>query len=184
MFGFIAYIILGIVFVLAIGVFFYGQILLANKSSKDAALAEAQAAINPTTIEEFVRLRDRLTLGKTLLASHTAFSGFFSSLGILIPSTVRFSSLHLSLNDKGTVRFEGSGVAKSFNALAATSMTFAQDGRIKDAIFSNIIVDSKDNSVSFVLAASLDSKLVAFSPKESIAAPSIPLTTSTATTTP
>lgn len=180
-FGFISYAVLSVAFVLAIGVFFYGQILSSSKVAKDAELAEAQSAINPTTVEEFVKLRDRLSLGKTLLESHTAFSGFFSSLGILIPSTIRFSSLHLSIGDKGTIKFDGSGVAKSFNALAAASMAFAQDGRIKDAIFSNIIVDSKDNSVSFSLVASLDPKLVAFSPNASIAAPSMPITTATTT---
>ena len=57
----------------------------------------------------------------------------------------------------------GSGTAKSFNALAVISTTFATDNRIKEAIFSNIVVN-KDNSVSFALSASLDPKLVAFSP--------------------
>jgi len=171
-FGFFAYIILGVVFALALGVFFYGRILSASQSTKDAALAQAEAAINPTTVEGFVRLRDRLASGSTLLAGHTAFSGFFSSLGTLMPTTVRFSSLHLSLNDKGEAKFEGSGVAKSFNALAAASMAFAQDGRIKDAIFSNIVVNPKDTSVSFVLAATLDKKIVAFDPsKVLVAAP-------------
>jgi len=183
-FGFISYIVLCIVFVLAIGIFFYGRILSTDKVAKDAELAQAQAAIDPATIEEFVRLRDRLSSGETLLANHTAFSGFFSSLSTLIPTTIRFSSMHLSMNDAGTVNFDGSGVAKSFNALAAASLTFSQDGRIKDAIFSNITIDSKDNSVSFTLSSSLDPKLIAFSPKESITTPSMPIATSTATTTP
>ncbi|MDP2651626.1 MAG: hypothetical protein Q8O94_00630, partial [bacterium] len=109
-------------------------------------------------------LRDRLNAGGILLANHPAFSGFFTALGTLLPTTVRFTSLNLSVDNKGTVRFEGSGVAKSFNALAAASTAFAQDGRIKDAIFSNIVVSPRDNSVSFALAAAIDPKLVAFSP--------------------
>ena len=36
---------------------------------------------------------------------------------------------------------EGAGVARSFNALAAASAAFAADGRIKDAIFSNININ-------------------------------------------
>lgn len=163
-FGFVSYIILGIVFALAIGVFFYGRVLSAEQATKDAALSQAEAAINPATVEGFVRLRDRLASANTLLANHTAFSGFFASLGTLLPTTVRFTSLHLSLDGKGTVKFEGSGAAKSFNALAAASIAFAKDGRVKDAIFSNIVVSQKDNSVSFILAATLDPKLVAFSP--------------------
>ena len=58
---------------------------------------------------------------------------------------------------------EGTGVAKSFNALAAASAAFAADGRIKDAIFSNININ-RDSSVSFALAATLDPKIIAFSP--------------------
>lgn len=164
MFSFLAYVIFCIVFALALGVFFYGRILSASQSAKDAALAQAEAAINPATVESFVRLRARLSSGEALLAGHMAFSGFFATLGTLMPTTVRFTSMHLSLGDNGTVKFEGSGVAKSFNALAAASMAFARDGRIKDAIFSKIVVNTKDNSVSFALAATLDQKLVAFSP--------------------
>jgi len=81
-----------------------------------------------------------------------------------MPSTIRFSSLHLSIDDTGTATLGGTGIAKNFNALAATSMVFAQDGRIKDAIFSNIAINAKDSSVSFTLAATLDPKLIVFSP--------------------
>jgi hypothetical protein len=161
--SFFAFLILGIVFVLAIGVFLYGRILAVNESAKSEELAKEEAKINPEIISGFIRLRDRLNSGEKLLAEHVAFSGFFSLLGELIPSTVRFNSMHLSIDNAGTVKLEGLGGAKSFNALAATSQAFAQDGRIKDAIFSNITVDDKDSSVSFALAASLDPKIVFFS---------------------
>lgn len=162
--SFLAYIILCVVFALALSVFLYGRILSASQSAKESKLAQAESAINSVTVESFLRLRDRLASGEALLNGHTAFSGFFTSFGTLLPTTVRFTSLHLSLDGNGTVKFEGSGVAKNFNALAATSMAFAKDGRVKDAIFSNIVVNTKDSSVSFALVATLDSKLVAFSP--------------------
>lgn len=163
-FSLISYIILSIVFVLAIGVFLYSQVLSRAQLSKDQELAEAEASIDPATAEEFVRLRNRLTSSEKLLSNHVAFSEFFASLGTLMPATIRFSSMHLSLGDNGAVKFDGSGVAKSFNALSSASTAFAKDGRIKDAIFSNIVVNPKDNSVSFMLVASLDPKLVVFSP--------------------
>jgi len=163
-FNFVSYIVFCIVLALALGVFFYGRILSARQSSKDAELAQAEAAIDPATAEGFVRLRDRLASGATLLANHTAFSGFFTSLGTLMPTTVRFTSLHLSFDNKGAVKLDGAGVAKSFNALAAASAAFARGGRMKDAIFSNIIVNASNNSVSFILSATLDPKLIAFSP--------------------
>lgn len=162
-FGFFAYAVFGIVFLLALGVFLYGRILASNQSSKDAALAEQVKNIDQTTVENFIRLRDRLVSSGALLAKHAAFSEFFSSLEKILPSTVRFTTLRLSIDSTGVPEIEGSGVAKNFNALAAASTAFAKDGRIKDAIFSNIDI-GKDSSVSFSLAATLDQKMVVFSP--------------------
>lgn len=174
-FGFLAYAVLGIVFVLAIGVFLYGRILAATQSSKDAILQKAEAGLDPATVEGFVRLRNRLDSGEELLANHIAFTGFFTVLETLLPTTVRFTSIHLSIGTAApgstggqTITFDGTGVAKTFNALAATSNAFAADGRIKDAVFSNFVVN-KDNSVSFSLSASLDPKLIAFTPSSATA---------------
>ncbi len=183
-FGFFAYAVLGIVFIIAIGVFFYGRVLASSAAAKDAELAKAEASIDPTTIESFVRLRDRLNSSQTLLASHIALTGFFSALETLLPVNVRFTALHVSLGttgaNAGAVTVDGLGVAKSFNALAAASNAFATDGRIKDAIFSKMTIN-KDNSVSFGFSATLDPKLVAFSPSAPVA---LPATTSPASTTP
>ena len=189
-FGFFAYGVFFIVVALAVGVFLYGRILNAEQASKDAALTKAVAAIDPATIESFIRLRDRLNSGKTLLAGHNSFSAFFASLETLMPATVRLSSLHIAQVSTGGVTLSGAGIAKSFNALAAVSDAFAKDGRIKDAIFSNIVVN-KGGAVSFSLAATLDSKVLLFNPMAPTAsAPAAPpassgsaATTSAATTT-
>lgn len=174
--GFFAYAVLGVAFVLALGVFFYGRILAASAASKDAALKSAEEKIDPATVENFVRLRNRLFASGLLLEGHVAFSGFFAALERLLPANTRFTSLHLLRNDAGTAKVEGAGIAGSFNALAATSNAFASDGRIKDAIFSNISVNN-NGSVSFAFSATLDQKLVLFTPSTtlqdgSVAAPS------------
>ena len=163
-FGFFAYFVFVIVFALALGVFFYARVLAGDQSAKDAALAKVESNIDSTTIDSFVRLSNRLSSSRTLLANHIAFSGFFSLLGTIMPATVRFTSLHLYVQDDGTVKINGTGVAKSFNALAFASTAFANDGHIKDAIFSNIAVNPKDSSVSFDLSATLDPKTIIFSP--------------------
>lgn len=162
-FGYFAYGVLGIVFMLALGIFFYNRLLVSNEASKRAEVVAAQGKIDPATVEAFVRLRDRLNSGTTLLEQHTAFSGFFSVIERILPASVRFATLHISLDGTGAAKIEGSGVAKSFNVLAAASNAFATDGRIKDAIFSNISVN-RDGSVSFALSAMLDPKLIAFTP--------------------
>jgi hypothetical protein len=162
-FGLLSYLILGIAFVFAVLVFLYGRLLSSEYSSKETALRKAEAAVDPATVGSFVRLRDRLASGESILNNHIAFSGFFTSLEKVLPETVRFSSLHLSLDSNGETKVEGSGSAKNFNSLAAASSAFAADGNIKDAIFSNINVNN-EGSVSFVLSATIDPKVTTFLP--------------------
>lgn len=162
-FGFIMYAILGVVFLMALGVFVYGQLLATEQSRKDTALKTAEANIDRPTIEHYVQLNNRLKQSETLLAKHVAFSNFFNVLQTLLPINVRFSTLHLSFDSRGVPKVDGSGTAKNFNALAAASEALASDSRIKDAIFSKLSVN-KDNSVSFGLSATLDSKLIVFAP--------------------
>lgn len=162
-FGFFAYIVLGIAFMLALGVFAYGRILDSQKESKAAELAKAETEINPATAAEFVRLKNRLSYGKSLLDSHIALSEFLQVLGTLLPTSVRLSALTVSVDSTGVPTVEGAGVARNFNALAVASTALSADGRIKDVIFSNIKIDGEENTVSFSLTARLDPKLVTFS---------------------
>ncbi|MFZ2501002.1 MAG: hypothetical protein WAW90_03430 [Minisyncoccia bacterium] len=161
--SFLAYILLVLSFALALGVFLYGRILDASKASKEASLAKAETSVDATTVESFVKLRDQLSSGQKLLANHVSLSGFFVTLEKLLPSTVRFSSLHVLVDDSGVARVTGTGVAQNFNALAAASGNFASDGRFKDAIFSKMNVN-KDKTVSFGFSTTLDQSIVAFYP--------------------
>lgn len=181
-FGFFAYGVLGIVFLLALGVFSYDRLLVADRAAKDTALAKAVDSIDQPTVESFVRLRNRLNQSETLLKKHVAFSNFFGVLETLLPGSVRFSTLHIALDSTGVAKIDAAGTAKSFNALASASTAFAADGRIKDAIFSKISIN-KDNSVNFGLTASLDPKLMAFSPNAALSGASVPAAPA-ATTTP
>lgn len=163
-FGYLAYGVLGIVFLLALGIFLYGRVLDANKATKDKALLTAEAGIDPATISSFVQLRDRLNSGQALLNNHIAVSGFFGALEKILPSTVRFTALHIIVDTAGgATKVEGTGVSKSFNALSVASGAFAKDGRIKDAIFSKMSIN-KDSSVSFGFSATLDPKLLIYTP--------------------
>jgi len=127
-----------------------------------------------------VKLRDRLNIGQTHLHHHLAPSEFFRALEAVLPSTVRFSELHLTVDTTGNAKVDGSGVAKSFNALSAASAAFATDSRIKDVIFSKMTINRADGSVSFGFSATLDPKLIAFTPD--ITAGSVQPTTGTTTT--
>lgn len=161
----LSYVLLGAVLVLSLGIFLYGSLLTSSREAKEAELTAAQAAIDPVTIENFVRLHNRLDSSKALLASHPAFSKIFSSFEQILPMKTRFTSLHFAMQEDGNARVDGTGVAQSFNVLAATSNMFATDERLKNVVFSNIRV-GKDGTVSFSLSAKIDQKHLVFNPED------------------
>ena len=183
-FGFFAYGVLALAIFAALGVFAYGWILDGTKARKDEALAKAETAINAATAQSFVNLQNRLNSSQDLLDRHAAFTGAITAIAKLLPTNSRLTSLHLSFDPRGRAKLDAAGVTKNLNVLAAMSMSFAADNRIKDAIFSNIGVNPKDASVTFALSATVDSSLVAYNPPQ--AAQQAPATTSTpvATSTP
>lgn len=128
------------------------------RDSKKAKLEIAERNINPTAVEDFIRLRNRIQAASTLLDQHVVNSQFFDVLESLTLQNVRFQSLILSVGADRTAKIEMRGLARSFNALAAESAAFAGEKRIKRAIFSSITAD-KNGVVSFSLRAELDPKL-------------------------
>lgn len=161
-FAFFGYGALALIVGLAIAAFIYSSILSAKQASKDKELADAVAAIDPSIVSGFVHLRDRLSSGQALLDKHVALSNFNRVFASLMPTGSRLSALHIAVTDAGSITAEATGAAKSFNTLAASSKSFASDGRIKDAIFSGIKVE--DSLVSFTLSATIDPSLTAFDP--------------------
>jgi Tfp pilus assembly protein PilN len=142
-------------------VFVYENMLTTTQQAKKADVVQKQKDLQVETVEEFVRLQNRLTTSAALLDAHPAYSKFFSALETMIPATVRFTSLNISRDEAGVPKITASGLAKSFNALASASDALASDNRLKDAIFSGISINS-NGSVSFSLTATLDPKIIAF----------------------
>jgi hypothetical protein len=149
----------GLTIALAIGVFAYNKYLQHTLVSKQAQLVQAQGKVDNNTIEDFVRLRDRLSNGKDLLANHIVLSHFFDTLEGLTLQNVSFTTLKLSIAGDHTAKLQMAGTAKNFNALAAQSNAFAGEKRIKRAIFSDINLNST-KLVGFSLTADVDSKLI------------------------
>lgn len=148
----------GLMLVIAVGTFGYSKLLERKLVGKQADLAAAQAKINENTIDEFVRLRDRLTTGKELLNNHIVLSQFFDSLEKLTLQNVTFEDLKLTVANDRSAKLEMQGSARSFNALAAQSNALAGEKLIKRAIISGITI--KDGLVTFKLTADIDPKLL------------------------
>jgi hypothetical protein len=164
------------------GVFVYNNILASEQATKDAKLATAESSLDQTTIEQFLRLRDRFASARTLLNNHDALSGLFNLLSSVTPGTTRFNSVSIVIDDKGQGVVEAAGVAKSFNALAVASDDFSTDARLRNAIFSNIAIGPK-GSVKFMLSASLDPRLIAYAPVDTVTPSAAPTATTSASTT-
>lgn len=155
----VSLVIFAIVAVLAAGTFAYDRYLTHELATKKADLATAQSKVDENTIEEFVRLRDRLSNGESLLTNNVTLSQFFDVLENLTLQNVRFNSMKLVVANDHTATIDITGTAKNFNTLAAQSNAFATEKRIKRAIFSAITL-TQDKLVGFRLTADLDPKIV------------------------
>jgi len=155
----IASVITAIVAISALAAFGYETYLKSERDKKADLVIAAQREINMDTIESFVRLRNRLKSTSIILDQHVILSQFFTVLEMRSLQSVHFKKLSLKVNDDRTAELDASGVARSFNALAAQSASFADEKRIKSAIFSDI-APSKDGVIGFKLSADLDSGLI------------------------
>ncbi len=140
-------------------VFGYEFYLKNSRDQKSAALAEAQRSVNLDTVEGFIRLKNRLNAVETLLNKHIELSEFFDTLETRTLQTVRFSKLLISVGADQSAEIEMEGTARTFNALAAQSASFAAEKRIKRAIFSDISVN-ENGTVAFSLTAVIDPRLI------------------------
>lgn len=175
---YISFFVLGVA-VLGAGITFsYKTYLDTVQVARKARLDAVEKTINENTVEDFIRLRNRIQVAQGLLDRHVVTSQFFDVLESLTLQNVRFKSLQLSVDEDRTAKLEMRGLARSFNALAAESAVFASEKRIKRAIFSNITAD-KAGAVSFTLQAELSAKLVtvASGTKLPVVAPNIATTT-------
>jgi hypothetical protein len=180
-------VILGIAILGAGGVFGYERYLLSIRDTKSVAVQKAQEGIDASTVEEFIRTRDRFTAAKGLLNNHVAVSNFFNLLESLTLQNVRFNSLSFTLAEDRSAEIQMNGTARTFNALAAQSSAFSAEKRIKRAIFSDIKVND-NKTVSFSLGAEVDPKLLVLIPEDAPVVPVEETTTASssqsATTTP
>jgi hypothetical protein len=140
--------------------------------------------VSQNTVQQFVELQNRLSSAGGLLDGHITLSAFFNLLESLTLSHVEFLSLKLTVADDHTATLDATGVAATFNALAAESKAFSANPQIKRAVFSNFVTQ-KDGGVSFNLTATISPAAVAAfgAATPAPAATTTPAVTSTSTPT-
>jgi hypothetical protein len=172
--------------------FAYEKYLQSVRDSKEAQVAKEEQGIDPTTVEGFVALSNRLTAANGILHNRVVSSQLFDLFEQITLKEVSISSISVTIKDDRTATLSLVGSARTFNALAAESAAFASQTLIKHAIFSGLNA-SKDNTVAFTVAADIDARLLrsdgsiststAAAGVAATSTPVLPQSTSTATTT-
>ncbi len=170
---------MGVTIVGAGGTFGYKTYVDTVRDARKLKLESAEKNVNPTAVEDFIRLRNRIQAAGSVLDQHIVTSQFFDVLDTLTLQNVRFQSLQFNVEEDRVATIEMRGVARSFNALAAESAAFASEKRIRRAIFSGITAD-KNGLVKFSLKAELLPKLLTMSAtSKPLAVPATNIATST-----
>ena len=172
-------IILALTIAAAAGTFLYDQFLKNEETAKAAQIVAAQKSVNQDTVDQLVRLEDRLTASESLINQHIVLTQFFNLLGSITAQSVHFNGVDITVADDRSAHIVMTGIAKDFNALASQSTTFASQQYIKSAIFSGIDLD-KSGNVSFTLDADIDPSLIVES--SPISASTVPVTDNSTTT--
>ncbi|PIT91152.1 hypothetical protein COU17_02000 [Candidatus Kaiserbacteria bacterium CG10_big_fil_rev_8_21_14_0_10_49_17] len=136
---------------LAGGVFLYQQFLATESASKLSQLERAQAAFQPSLIQELTRLDDRMHAADRILGSHLAPTAFFAALEQATLQTISFQSLDFQVPDSQHMTIKMAGIAQSVNSIALQADLFSKNGTIAGPIFSNIARQS--DGVHFNLSA-------------------------------
>jgi len=135
---------------LAAGVFLYEQYLQTSTTSKLDQLQRAQAAFEPSLIQQLTRLDDRMRAAGQILGTHIAPSAFFDMLNSTTITTVAFTTFDFQATDGQHMTVRMNGIADSVNSVALQADLFSKGGMITSPIFSNI--DREKDGVHFSLS--------------------------------
>ena len=163
--------------------FGYTQLLNKQIVDKSKSLQLAEGAYDPGTIEDLVRIDQRLTQAKVLLNKHTAVSGIFAFLSSQTLINVAFSSFDYVLGDDGSAKIMLQGSGASFATVALQSDQLNGNKLLKDVVFSSITVDATGR-VAFSVSATVDPSVLSYSESLGSPASAIPVQAPAASSTP
>lgn len=155
-----------LIFVLSIvsagGVFAYERILNSQIAEKDESLRLAEGAFDAGTIQDLLRLDNRLIQAQALLQRHVSPSAIFYFLSANTLEWVQLSSFDFALQPDGTAKIALGGIADSFSSVALQSDRFGGSKVLRDVVFSGITI-SESGKVNFSVGSSVDPALILYS---------------------
>ncbi len=145
---------------LAGAVFLYQQYAQSSSTSKLDQLQRAEAAFEPSLIQELTRLDDRMRVAELLLTAHIAPTAFFRALEQSTLATIAFQSLDLQVTDAQHIKIKMLGIARGVNSIALEGDIFSKNGVVTNPIFSNI--SRQADGVHFTLNAVVNPSVIGY----------------------
>jgi len=145
---------------LGAGVFLYSQYLQSSNSSKLDQLNSAEAAFDPSLVQQLTRLDTRMNAAQSLLTAHLAPSQLFTMLEASTVQDISFTSLTYDATNPQQIALTMTGVAGSVNSIALQAQVFSQSGVITNPIFSNI--DAEPDGVHFNFTALVNPSTISY----------------------
>lgn len=150
----------------AVGVFFYNQILDQKIKTGNDELSKNQNIFNPSVVQEYSRLNDRINASYEILKKHTAVSNLFNIISAVTLKNVRFNNFTYSNTGGDKISLAMNGQTRSYESVALqaralTDPTMKYRNAFKSPILGDLNVDSLGN-VSFNLASAIDPSVVSY----------------------
>lgn len=142
--------------------FVYKQYLDGQITRSDKELQLAEGAFNAGTIQDLVRMDNRLAQARILLQKHVSPSAVFNFLSSITLQRVQLSGFDFTLQPDGGASIALTGTADSFSSVALQSDQFGASKVLKDVIFSGITLND-NGRVSFAVNATVDPALILYS---------------------
>ena len=142
--------------------FGYQQILNNTIAGKDDSLRKAEGAFDAGTIQDLLRMDNRLVQARGLLQKHVAPSAILYFLSTITLERVQLNSFNVTLNKNGSASLGITGMADSFSGVALQSDQFGSTKVLKDVIVSGVSVNEV-GKVSFAVNATVDPSLILYS---------------------
>ncbi len=163
-FSFITSIIFFITVLVAGGAFGWHKYLDSSKLKIQSDLDRNIKSFEPQTLDEYVRLNNRIDSAKTLLAKHVAVSYIFDFLQEQTIQSVKFSDFKYDIGTDGSALLSMNGEAKSYNAVAYQAEVFGKERALKTPLFSNLDLDTFGN-VIFNFTTKVDPGFITYTRK-------------------
>lgn len=163
-FTFIATLIFFISLITAGGAFAWHRYLINAQTKIKSDLEKNIKSFESQTIDEYVRLNNRIDAAKYLLSKHVAVSYIFDFLADKTTKSLRFLDFKYDVGLDGVATLSMNGEAKSYNAVAYQSEIFGKEHSLKGSLFSNLDLDVVGNVV-FNFTTKIDPEFIFYTKK-------------------